>query len=153
MFYGSPGLKLYATLGTGPIRGAHQAKGYGWVVSGNALYRVTGGEGTLVGTIPGTGRVCMQDNDTQLAVMHNLGWESVTFSTLSVGSVPGAPTTAQGTFQDSYVVFPLANGTYGWTAIDNLQSIDPLSFASSEAQPDPVVSILSDSRELWLFNS
>jgi hypothetical protein len=123
------------------------------VVSGASLYKVSGGVATLVGAVPGVGRVVMQENDTQLAVMHNLGWESVTISTLSMGSVIGAPMTAQGTFQDSYVVFPQANGTYGWTAIDNLQTIDPLAFASSEAQPDPVISILSNNRELWLFNT
>jgi hypothetical protein len=152
MFYNAPGCKLWATVGTGPIRGEHYAGGYGWVVSGSTLYRVaTDGTTTTVGTIPGTGRVCMVHNDTQLAVMHSAGWEAVTLSTLSIGSVSGAPTTAQGTFQDSYVAFPLENGTYGWTAIDNLQSIDPLDFASAEAQPDPIVAVLSDHRELWLF--
>ena len=93
----------------------------------------------------------MQHNDTQLAVMHEEGWHVVTLSTLGIGAVPGAPTTAQGTYQDSYIVFPNTNGTYGWTAIDNAQSLDALNFASAEAQPDPVIAVLSDHRELWLF--
>jgi hypothetical protein len=90
-------------------------------------------------------------NDTQLVVMHSSGWHSVTIATLSYGAVPGAPTTAQGTYQDSYIVFPNTNGTYGWTAIGNAQSVDALDFASAEAQPDPIISVLSDHRELWLF--
>lgn len=154
MFYGSPGCKLWTNIGSGPIRGAHVAGGYGWVVSGTALYRISAlGASTKIGAIPGSGRVSMEHNDIQLAVMHEAGWEVVTLATLGIGSVAGAPTTAQGTYQDSYIVFPLANGTYGWTDIDNAQSIDALSFASAEAQPDPIVAVLSDHRELWLFGS
>lgn len=152
MFYGSPGLRLLATIGTGPIRGAHTAGGYGWVVSGDELYKVTSaGVATLVGVVPGNGRVCLQHNDTQLAVMHSVGWEVVTLATSVMASVTGAPTTAQGTYQDSYIVFPNTNGTYGWTAIGNAASLDALAFASAEAQPDDIIATLSDHRELWLF--
>lgn len=152
MFYGTPGLRFLATIGSGPIRGADYASGYAWVVSGAELYRVaSNGSSTLVGTVPGGGRVCVVHNDTQVVVMHSSGWHSVTIATLSYGAVPGAPTTAQGTYQDSYIVFPNANGTYGWTAIGNAQSLDALDFASAEAQPDPIISVLSDHRELWLF--
>lgn len=152
MFYGSPGLRLLSTIGTGPIRGAINASGYGWVVSGAQLYRVTAaGVETLMGAVPGTGRVCLQHNDTQLAVMHSAGWHVLTFADSSYGAVPGSPTTAQGTYQDSYLVFPNTNGTYGWSDIGNASSLDALSFASAEAQPDPIIAVLSDHRELWLF--
>lgn len=152
MFYGAPGLSLFATVGSGPIRGALTASGASWVVSGAELYRVTStGAQTLIGTVPGSGRVCIVNNDTQVVVMHSAGWHVVTIANLSYGAVPDAPTTAQGTYQDSYVSFPNTNGTYGWTAIGNAQSLDALSFASAEAQPDPIISVLSDHRELWLF--
>lgn len=152
MFYGSPGLRLFANVGGGPIRGADTAGGFGWVVSGDSLYKVTAaGVATLIGEVPGAGRVCLQHNDTQLVVMHSAGWHVLTLATLSYGSVPDSPTTAQGTYQDSYIVFPQANGTYGWTAIGNAASLDALNFASAEAQPDPIIAVLSDHRELWLF--
>lgn len=154
MFYGSPGLRLLSTIGTGPIRAAHTASGFGWVVSGNSLYQVTSaGVATLIGVVPGTGRVCLVHNDTQLAVMHSAGWHVLTFSTLGYGAVSGAPTTAQGTYQDSYIIFPNTDGTYGWTNIGDAQSLDALNFASSEANPDPIIAVLSDHRELWLFNT
>jgi hypothetical protein len=99
MFYGAPGLRLLSTIGTGPIRGAHEAKGSGWVVSGASLYQVaTDGTATLIGAVPGAGRVCLVHNDTQLAVMHSEGWHVLTFSTLGYGVVTGAPATAQGTY-------------------------------------------------------
>lgn len=152
MFYGTPGLRWLATLGDGPVRGAHTAHGYGWVASGGSLYRVTSsGTATVIGAVPGSGRVCIVHNDTQVVVMHSEGWHVVTVSDMSYAAVAGAPTTAQGTYQDAYVVFPNANGTYGWTGIGNAASLDALDFASAEAQPDPIVSVLSDHRELWLF--
>lgn len=65
MFYNAPGLRLFANVGTGPIRGAHVAAGAGWVVSGRSLYGVTpSGVATLIGAIPGTARVQMEHNDT-----------------------------------------------------------------------------------------
>lgn len=152
MFYGSPGLSVFATVGSGPIRGAVTASGVSWVVSGAELYRVTSaGAKALIGTVPGAGRVHVVNNDTQVVVMHSGGWHVVTIADLSYGPVPSAPTTAQGTYQDSYVIFPNTNGTYGWTNIGNAASLDALNFASAEAQPDPIISVLSDHRELWLF--
>lgn len=152
MFYGSPGLNLFSNIGAGPIRGATTAGGYAWVVSGGELYRVSATRAALlVGSVPGSGRVTVVNNDTQVVVMHSAGWHVVTIATLSYGAVPDAPTTAQGTYQDSYVIFPNSNGTYGWTAIGNASSLDALSFASAEAQPDPIIAVLSDHRELWLF--
>jgi hypothetical protein len=37
----APGLRLLATLGTGPIRGLWQFGGFGYAVSGNTLYKIT----------------------------------------------------------------------------------------------------------------
>lgn len=41
----------------------------------------------------------------------------LTLSTLGYGPVLGSPATAQGAYQDSYIVFPNQDGTYGWTNI------------------------------------
>lgn len=152
MFYNAPGLALFATVGSGPIRGMHTAGGYAWVVSGLELYQVNAaGTATLVTTIGGTGRVSLAHNDTQLTVAHSAGWTVVTMASLAVATPANAPLTAQLTYQDSYEIFPNANGTYGWTKISDATTIDALDFASAEAQPDPIVSVLSDHRELWLF--
>lgn len=48
----APGLRLLATVGTGPIRGLWQHGGYGYVVSGNEFYRLdTSYTSTLLGTV------------------------------------------------------------------------------------------------------
>lgn len=153
MFFGSPGLKLSQVIGSGPYRGAQSVNGVGYVVSGNTLYTITAGVVTTVGAVGGTGPVCIQHNDVQVVVMHSAGWSVLTLATGIYADVSGAPTTAQGTYQDSYIVYPQTDGAYGWTNIDDATSLDALNFASAEAEPDPVIAVLSDHRELWLFGT
>lgn len=59
----APGLRLKATVGTGPIRGTHNAEGRLLAVSGNKLYWVkTDFTVQELGSIPGVGRVQMAHN-------------------------------------------------------------------------------------------
>lgn len=59
----APGLKLIATLGTGPIRGIRDVEGTRFIVSGTTLYRLNAdGSYDDLGTIPGTGLVSMTHN-------------------------------------------------------------------------------------------
>ncbi len=152
MFYGAPGLLLLNTVGTGPYRGADTVDGLGFVVSGSKLYLVAAnGSETLIGDVPGTGRCAVIHNETQLVVMHSAGWHVLDVATMTYGPVTDAPTTAQGCYQDGYIVFPKENGTYGWTRIADATVIDGLDFASAEAQPDPIIACFSHNRELKLF--
>ena len=58
-----PGLRPFSVVGTGPIRGAHNAEGTLFIVSGTGLYRInTLGVASSLGTIPGVGRVSMAHN-------------------------------------------------------------------------------------------
>ena len=69
-----PGLVSWLTVGAGPLRGGRVLKGYGWVVSGDTLYRVaTDGTLTSIGTVPGSGWVSIEENETQIIVAHSAG--------------------------------------------------------------------------------
>src|SRR5690606_25888361 len=58
-----PGMRVFADVGTGPHRGARDVEGKRFVVSGTKLYQIAlDGVATELGTIPGTGRVCMTHN-------------------------------------------------------------------------------------------
>ena len=53
----APGLRLLATLGTGPVRGLWQFDGYGYAVSGNTLYKIDSAwTATVLGPVSGTAR-------------------------------------------------------------------------------------------------
>lgn len=147
-----PGLVSWLTIGSGPLRGGRVLKGYGWVVSGNTLYRVaTDGTLTSIGTVPGSGWVSIEENETQIVVAHSAGWHVHNPVSMTWNSVPDSPTTAQTTYMAGRVYFPLENGTYGWTELNTASSIDALNFASAEFRPDPTRAVWSDNGQLLIF--
>jgi hypothetical protein len=154
----APGLRLLANMGDGPIRGLWQFNGYGYVVSGEVLYRVDSIWRVFpIGTVSGSsGPVSMSDNGTQLFVACNgpsFIYNSLTnqFAQITDPDFPGAVTVG---YLDGYFVFNEPNSQRLWiTSLQDGTSIDPLDFASAEGSPDGLVSILIDHREAWLFGT
>ena len=67
-----PGLRLVATVGSGPIRGLWVTNGVAYVVSGSEFYSLnTSWVATLIGTVSGSGPVSMADNGTQIFIACN----------------------------------------------------------------------------------
>jgi hypothetical protein len=154
----APGLRLLATAGTGPIRGAHRINGTkGYVVSGQKLYSVSASWAvTELGTVSGSGPVSMADNGTQLFIACNPGGYIYNATTGVFGAItdpdfPGAPKVG---YLDGYFVFIQPDTQKIWvTALLDGTSIDALEFASAEGAPDNLVSLIIDHREAWLFGS
>ena len=151
----APGLRLLATIGTGPIRGFWTAGIDAYVVSGVELYRIKSNwTATLVGTVSGEGPVSMADNGTQLFVacdgpsyIYNIFTNA--FSKITDVDFPGAVMVG---YLDGYFVFNPPDSQQIWvTSLLDGTSIDPLDFASAEGSPDGVVSLMVDHREVWVF--
>jgi hypothetical protein len=152
-----PGLRLVATVGGGPIRGMWKFGDFLYVASGGKLYRVDGNFAvTELGLINGSGPVSMSDNGTQLFVACNPDAFIYNSSTGVFGQItdpdfPGAVTVG---YLDGYFVFNEPNSQRFWvTSLNDGTAIDPLDFASAEGNPDDVVSLMVDHREVWLFGS
>jgi len=152
-----PGLRLLATVGSGPIRGLWQFGGYGYAVSGTSLYKITSSwTATLLGTVVGTGPVSMSDNGTQLFVAANgpsyiYNASTNVFAQIADPDFPGAVTVG---YLDGYFVFNEPNSQRVWiTSLLDGASVDPLDFASAEGSPDGLVSLIVDHREAWLFGT
>ena len=152
-----PGLRLVATVGQGPIRGMWKFGDFLYVASGGKLYRVDGNFAvTELGLINGSGPVSMSDNGTQLFVACNPDAFIYNSSTGVFGQItdpdfPGAVTVG---YLDGYFVFNEPNSQRFWvTSLNDGTAIDPLDFASAEGNPDDVVSLMVDHREVWLFGS
>jgi len=151
----TPGLRLLASIGGGPIRGMHVFGSYAYVVSGPELYRIdTALTQTLLGTVTGTDAVSMADNGIQLFVACNPDgfiYNATTgvFGQITDPDFPGAVTVA---YLDSYFVFTEPNSQRAWvTALLDGTSIDPLDYASAEAAPDLLVAHIVSHREVWMF--
>lgn len=151
----APGLRLLATVGSGPIRGLWAFGGFGYVVSGSELYRIdTSWSSTLLGSVSGTGPVSMADNGTQLFVACNPDgyiYNAATgvLSPITDPDFPGAVTVG---YLDGYFVFNEPNSQRLWiTALLDGTQIDALDFASAEGNADNIVGIIVDHREVWVF--
>ena len=151
----APGLPLRVTVGTGPIRGLWQHNSYMYVVSGNTFYQVSSSYvATAKGTIAGTNPVTMADNGTQIMIAADpagyiYNTSTGVFAQITDPDFPGASVVD---YLDGYFVFIEPNSQRIWvTALLDGTSVDPLDFVSAEGDPDDIVSMIVDHREVWLF--
>jgi hypothetical protein len=153
----APGLAVMATLGSGPIRGLWAFGDYGYAVSGSTLYQIDSSWTAIAkGAVDGSGSVSMADNGTQLFIaanpqgyIYNAGTD--TFQQITDPDFPGATTVG---YIDGYFTFNEPNSQKIWvTQLLDGTSIDPLEFASAEGNPDNVVAVFVDHREVWVFGS
>lgn len=167
----TPGLALFASIGTGIGRGSIlAANGRHFVVIGTGLYEVlSDATYTLLQTLTTSfGSVSIADSGPHLAVVDGstTGY-FLTYATNVISTIP-FPTDIdfiafqgcdQVQFQDGYFIYKHKNtgqffisGLVGSTVADDT-TIDPLDFGSSDASPDNLVAIISDHKNLWLFNT
>lgn len=167
------GLRKILEVGDGPIRLIHiDPVGTILVVSGFKIYRVIKNgdlySSTEIGTLQdqlysGPVKAATIANGANLTTVFTDGTSenyayqnttaiSGTFGTFtSLGYVPVENATHV-EYLDNYLIYinPLENKFYvsEWASL----TVDPLSFASSEASPDKIVSMIVNNRELWIFN-
>lgn len=153
----APGLRVLGAYGTGPIRGEWAFGGYGYVVSGDEVYKIdTNWAGTLIGTVSGEGPVSMSDNGTQLFIACNpAGYiynkDTNVFTQITDVNFPGAVTVS---FINGYFLFNEPNSQRVWvTNLYNGLVIDALAFASVEGSPDNMVGLIADHKEAWMFGT
>lgn len=154
---GTPGLKLFATIGAGPVRGVWKlAKGDVIVVSGSEVYRVKrDATSTLLGTIgTSTGPVSISDNGQQCVIVDG-STSGVQIDLTAYALTPLVDAAFYGAdnvyFLDGRFIFNRP-GT-GQFYLSKLYSttFDPLYFATAESSPDNLISHIVDHREIWLF--
>ena len=153
--FGVPGMTLFATLGSGPIRGMHVMSGILYVVSGGTLYSVTAaGVGTVLGgTVGGTAFVCMTDNGTQLMIVNGVNGYIYSvadgFQVITDGNFHPA---TSATFFDNFFVLSW-DGTNKFFISNSLDgtTYNGLAFASAEVSPDFVLAIVNQQENLLIF--
>lgn len=156
MLVGTPGKRLWATVGTGPIRGVLRASAtVAVVVSGSEVYTVsTAGAATLRGSITtGTTPVSLASNGQKAMLVTGPEGYVLDLSSLVLAPIGDSDFTGADTVQfiDGYFVFNKRNtGQFQITGLYDTV-VDPLDFATAEGAPDLLLSLLVDHREIWLF--
>lgn len=150
------GIKTAASF-PAAIRGVKRAmRGVLYVVAGLKLYQVdSAGAATVIGSIPGFGRVSMAANDWQLAILNAVGdgfvWNGTTLSEIDDGDFYPS---AWAEYFDQYMVFGRLDGSgFAISALDDATSLDALDVATPEVQPDSVIAGIRDHRDLVLFGT
>lgn len=153
---GTAGLAKHTVLpyATG-VKALHEALGRAFAITSDALYEITA-SGTYINrgslTLTGT-RVVAEDNGFQLVMVDGIKGYSFVFetNTLTEITAEGFYPAASVTTQDGYFIFD-RTGTRQFfiTGIFNVE-FDPLEIASANGQPDNIMFVLSDHRELIIF--
>lgn len=152
-----PGLRLIATIGTGPIRGMIVLGDYLYVASGTEFYKV---DSTLtavkIADISGSGIVSMAASNYQIFLACNpdsyvYDVDNGSFVNLSFYDLnfPGARTVV---YSAGYFIYCEPNTQKFWiTNILDGTVTDPLDFTSAAGDPDNVQTIIVNHLELWIF--
>jgi hypothetical protein len=149
---GTPGLTLFSTCGSSPVRGMATMDDVLYVVT-SSLYSVdSAGTATEIGAISGTGLVQMASNGTQLVIVAD-GTIYVYDGTLSTVTDPDAPVAESVDYLDGYHIFSDGSGSFYISSLYDATTFDALDFASAESNPDPIRRVFVDHRELILFGS
>lgn len=156
-----PGLRLWQTMGAGPIRGLHVPRATGApgnliVVSGNTVYRVDSAKvATSVGTIGGgTTPVSITDNGTDAIIVDGSasGWTlNLTTNTLASIVQAGFYGGMRVDFLDGYFILNKPGTQLFYISDLYSTTFNALNFASAESIPDALQTLAVANRELWLF--
>lgn len=151
-----PVLTHYATLSSTPAisRGLwYEAKGgslFVYAVTGTTLYKVTSPDVIeAVGTIPGSGKCTFANTMYYTAIVSDGNLFLYDGSTVIPVEVPDLQEVEDITSLDNYLIIAIKNSSKYYWITPGATEIDPLSFASSERNPDDIVSVATLGDELW----
>lgn len=157
--YGTPGQKPCWTVGGDTIRAGLEAQGYAYILSGAVLYRVDAAGASTPCTgdlIPNTGIAKLINNGTQVGLLV-APYFFVIVGTVVTKITSGIP--AEGfsgiDYIDGYAVGTRndQSGQFYISALRDFSTFDPLDFATAESNPDGLLGVLVDHREMWLFGT
>lgn len=147
------GAANWFNVGTGPMRGGIVVNGVPYVVSGTKLYKIlVSGTAQELGTIPGTGRVDMAGDETNVMVVTVPDAYYYNGSSVAQVTDPDFPGAAWVENIDGYfVIAEPGSGRFYISSNRNPASWDALDFATAEKYPDDIVSGVVQLGELILF--
>ena len=154
--FGTPGLRLLATLAGGPIRAVYEPSvGDAVVVAGYNVYRLaTDFTATLVGTIDApTTPVSIADNGVTAVLVtgpngYTLDLASNTLTQITDPAFYGATRVS---YNDVTFIFDRPGTTQFYITAPGEVTFDALDFASAESNAEPIVAHIVNHGELLIF--
>ena len=152
----TPGLTVYATLPSSPIRGMRVMGSYLYVVAGGNVDRTdVDGNYVLLGAITNGDLVSMSDNGDQMCIVVPETGEGFIATTTALTQITDASYTATGatsvTVLDGFGVFTKPNSSEFFLSSQGDLATFPGDEADAEGDPDNLIVARRIGRELWLF--
>lgn len=151
----SQGLTPWVSGFGGAVRALYTQNGMTYAAAGGQLWEAgPAGAVTNLGAIGDSPYTTITGNGFDVAAAVNdryWVWDGSTLSQPSTGAFSnvGSVTGAAG-----YVILGEKGGQrFSITSLNDAKTIDGLDFASAESRPDPLVTAISDHKELWLFGT
>ena len=152
---GAPGTVEFASVGSGSIYGLYNHNERLYVVAGNQLFYVSNGDtSTLLGTMDETGPVDINGNLNQVVVVNGVSGYvyDETTATFTKISSPNFYASTSVTYQDGYLVFNrTGTGQFFISDIDDALTYNAINFDEAVLRGDTLLTVVSDTRNLWLF--
>lgn len=150
------GLKLWSTVGDGPVRAMQPLGAMLYVVSGRVVFEIDAtGQVRTIGGIPADGLVTTAVNRrrpaTQIGIVAGGLYYVIEDRTLKQVADVDLPPANSVTFLDGYFVLTSTKGTFSLTGIDSAKDIAALDFATAESHPDGLIMSAARQRDLVLF--
>lgn len=135
----------------------HEVGGRLFAVIGAGFYEVgAAGAVTALGSLlTASGAVSMADNGLQVVAVDGAHGYSYTLASATFAQIvdPDWPAADRIDFVDGYFLLnDTGSGRFFITALYSTD-VDALDFATAEGAPDPLVSLIVDHREVWLFGT
>lgn len=149
------GIADFAAPTGGAMRGGRVVRGALYVVAGATAYLISNtGTATALGTVPGSGRVKIRGDETNVVFLASrvmYQWNGTTFSTVTDVDAPATDWLEN--MDGYYIGSDTATGQFQISANRDPSTWDALDFASAEDYPDDIVTGIVDHGELLLFGT
>lgn len=154
-----PGLVKQYGLGSGPIKGIFWYDGvvgsHKYTVSGTTFYK----DQTAIGSVASGDRAYMDGSGTQLGIV--IGGQLYCYDGTTLthvqyfddGTSPLPPFSGIVYAAGRFYLTVTNSDQFDWCAIADLTSINALSFATAESEPDPNRQIAAIADEVWFFGT
>lgn len=151
---GTPGLAKFSKVESSSILGLHNMNGRLFAVTSTKLYEIfSNGESKDIGNLNVMGRVSIADNGFQMIIVDGYKGFYYDENTKETNEIiqEGFYPSRTVAYQDGYFILE-RKGTSEFF-YSNLLSVDfdGNNYGSAEGQPDNIVAVLSDHRELFFF--
>jgi hypothetical protein len=148
-----PGLKPFATTGSGKNRGMGVLNGVLYTITGTTLYSVTSlGASTSIGTINGTGRCVLESDGTNLVITTGSTKPyAYNGSTLTLGTDVDLANSSTVTYNNRRVIYDGNDADVIFADLDDPLDVNSLNVTIAESEPDDMKGVLAHNGQVYAF--